>query len=477
MSGQDFVSLLPLTVMASAAVLIMLAVSVRRSHLFVLLITLAGLAGAAAMLPVAAQAGPRNVTSLLVIDGYALFYTGLILAATFGVALFSFVYLRRREGQQEELYLLLLLAALGAAVMASSSHFASLFLGLELVSSSLFVLIAYPRGRVNIEAGVKYLILASVSTTFLLFGMALVYAQTGTMEFARLAALSGSWDGGGALVATGLGLMAVGLGFKLALVPFHMWAPDVYQGAPAPVTAFVATVSKVGVFALALRFFGQVGIRPHAHLFLLFTIVAVASMLAGNLLALLQDNVKRMLAYSSIAHLGYLLVAFLADGPLAVTAVTFYLSAYLATMLGAFGVLAVMPLRGGAEAEAVHDYRGLFWRRPWLAAAFAVILFSLAGIPMTAGFIGKFYLLDAGTGSSLWLLVFSMVAGSGISIYYYLRLVVMMYMRPREAGLRESASFPLAGSLALSAALGVIFWLGVYPAPFIDMIEKTANLK
>ncbi len=475
MSGQDFISLLPLTVLAATVVLIMLAVSVYRSHILVLLITLAGLTAAAAMLPLAAGSGPRRVTSLLVVDGYALFYTGVILAATFVVAVFSFVYLRKQQGQQEELYLLLLLAALGAAVMAASSHFASLFLGLELLSSSLFILIAYPRGRLNIEAGVKYLILASVSTSVLLFGMAFIYDQTGTMQFSRMAALADA--NAGVLFTTGLGLLAVGLGFKLALVPFHMWTADVYQGAPAPVTAFVATVSKVGVFALALRFFSQVGIRPQAHLFLMFALIAIASMLAGNLLALTQDNVKRILAYSSIAHLGYLLVAFLASGPLAITAVTFYLSAYTATTLGAFGVVGMTPCRG-READAVEDYRGLFWRRPWLAAIFAAMLFSLAGIPLTAGFIGKFYLLDAGVGSSLWLLVFSLVAGSGISLYYYLRLVVVMYMRPRGASSGEAtASCPWAGSLMLTALLAVIFWLGVYPAPLIDMIQKTAALK
>ena len=480
MSGQDFICLLPLLLPAAAAVLIMLEISVYRSHAAACILTLAGIGAAAASLPLAAAYGPRQVTSLLVIDGFALFYIGIILAATFIVAILSYAYLRRVPGQREELYLLLLLAAVGAGVMVASSHFASLFLGLELLSSCLFALIAYPRGRDNIEAVFKYLVLASVSTSFLLFGMALVYAQLGTMEFARLAAAGAN---GGIIYQAGLGLLIIGLGFKLALVPFHMWTPDVYQGAPAPVTAFVATVSKVGVFGLLLRFFGQVGLLGHAHLFFLLTLIAIASMFAGNLLALRQKNVKRLLAYSSISHLGYLLVAFLAGGPLGTTAATFYLVAYSVTILGAFGIVGTIPApgeaAGGREADAIDDYRGLFWRRPWLAGVFAATLFSLAGIPLTAGFIGKFYLLDAGAGSSLWLLTLSLVASSGIGLYYYLRLITIMYLRPESGAGEEAgrpAAYPWAASLVLAALLMAIIWLGVYPAPLIDAIRRTVTL-
>ena len=481
MSGQDFICLLPLILPAAAAVLIMLEISIYRSHAAACILTLAGIGAAAASLPLAAAYGPRQVTSLLVIDGFVLFYIGIILAATFIVAILSYVYLRRVTGQREELYLLLLLAAVGAGVMVASSHFASLFLGLELLSSSLFALIAYPRGRDNIEAGFKYLVLASLSTSFMLFGMALVYAQLGTMEFARLATAGAT---GGIIYQAGLGLLIIGLGFKLALVPFHMWTPDVYQGAPAPVTAFIATVSKVGVFGLLLRFFGQVGLLGHAHLFFLLTLIAIASMFAGNLLALRQKNVKRLLAYSSISHLGYLLVAFLAGGPLGVTAATFYLAAYSVTILGAFGIVGMIPAEGkaapgGREADAIDDYRGLFWRRPWLAGMFAATLFSLAGIPLTAGFIGKFYLLDAGAGSSLWLLTLSLVASSGIGLYYYLRLITVMYLPPEsgageEAG--EAAAYPWAARLVLTGLLMAIIWLGVYPAPLIDAIRRTVTL-
>ena len=490
MTGQDIICLLPLIIPAGVSVLLMLTISIYRSHAAACLLTLAGLAAAAASLPLAAAYGPRQVTSLLVIDGFALFYMGLILAATFAVVVLAYAYLRGLPGQREELYLLLLLAATGAGVMVASSHFAALFLGLELLSSSLFALIAYPRGRANIEAGFKYLVLASVSTSFLLFGMALVYAGTGTMEFSRLGAAAAA---GGIYFRAGLGLLFIGLAFKLALVPFHMWTPDVYQGAPAPVTAFVATVSKVGVFGLLLRFFSQVGLLGHGHLFLLFTLIAIASMFAGNLLALLQDSVKRLLAYSSISHLGYLLVAFMAGGALGTTAVTFYLSAYTVTILAAFGIVGTVAGQSpaGPEADAINDFRGLFWRRPWPAAALAGALFSLAGIPMTAGFIGKFFLIDAGAGASLWLLTLSLVASSGIGLYYYLRLIVIMYLRPQpgRAGTRRgrtaaaasesesrAAAYPWAAGVVLTALMLAIIWLGVYPAPLIDAIRRSVTL-
>ena len=224
----------------------------------------------------------------------------------------------------------------------------------------------------------------------------------------------------------GLVMIISGLGFKLAVVPFHLWTPDVYEGAPAPVTAFIATVSKGAVFALVLRYFTRIDIHAHTALFLIITLIAVASMFAGNLLALLQTNVKRILAYSSISHLGYLLVTVLASGPTAVTAAAFYLAAYFITTLGAFGVVAVLS-RPERDADRLEDYRGLVWRRPWLAGVFTAMLFSLAGIPLTAGFVGKFYVVAAGVGSALWLAVVALAINSVIGLFYYLRIVVALF--------------------------------------------------
>jgi NADH-quinone oxidoreductase subunit N len=254
-----------------------------------------------------------------------------------------------------------------------------------------------------------------------------------------------------------------------------MWTPDVYEGAPAPATAFVATVSKGGMFALLLRLFTQLDVHASSALLLVFGLMAVASMFVGNLLALLQSNIKRILAYSSIAHLGYLLVAFLASGGLATTAVTFYLVAYFVTTLGAFGTVTVLSVRE-RDADRLDEYRGLFWRRPWLAGIFTAMLLSLAGIPLTAGFVGKFYLVAAGVGSTLWPLVIILVVTSTIGLFYYLRIIFAMYGHPPQAAEPSIAasSLPLAGSLVLAALTLVLVWLGVYPAPLIELIQTTA---
>jgi len=275
------------------------------------------------------------------------------------------------------------------------------------------------------------------------------------------------------VVTIGIVMLLVGVGFKLAVVPFHMWTPDVYEGAPAPVGAYVATVSKGAVFALLLRYLAPVGLHQGSALFLALTAVAIASMLAGNLLALRQDNVKRILAYSSIAHLGYLLVAFLATGERAAIAVGFYLVAYFATTLAAFGVVTVLSTRE-RDADAIADYRGLGARRPGLAFIFAVALFSLAGMPLTIGFIGKFTIVTAGAGSALWALVIVLVLTSTIGLYYYTRLVVAMYVRrPEEAHLEAGAATGGGAGVAVLAALTVFLLVfGVYPAPLIHLVER-----
>jgi NADH-quinone oxidoreductase subunit N len=345
---------------------------------------------------------------------------------------------------------------------------------LEILSVSLYALVAYPHlAERHVEAGIKYLVLAAVSSAFVLFGMALVYAASGTMTFDQFGPLLHRLHpvGTNIFMLAGSGLLVVGIGFKLGIVPFHLWTPDVYQGAPAPVTAFVATVSKGAALALLLRIFPPADIHAGGPLYAVFALIAAASMIAGNLLALMQNNVKRILAYSSIAHLGYLLTAYLAGGALAVTAVTFYLIAYFVTTLGAFGAVTVLSGPQN-EAENIDDYRGLFWHRPWLAGVFTAMLLSLAGIPLTAGFVGKFYLVMAGVGSTQWALVIILVVTSTIGLYYYLRITVAMFVLQPEikaTGLPTPLSLP--GALTLATLTVLLVWLGVVPAPVIDLIQ------
>jgi NADH-quinone oxidoreductase subunit N len=478
-TSTDLVALLPIIAVTLTSIVVMLAVAFVRVHRLSAALTGAGLLVSFAMLPVAGTVAPVQVTPLLVIDGYALFYMGLVFAAALAVAGLSYAYFQGRGEQRAELYILLLTATLGAAVLVASSHFASFFLGLELVSVSLFALVAYARvHRPSLEAGIKYLVLSGVSSSLLLFGMALMYAEMGTLEFARMSALlGGTMVLRNAYLLIGLALVVAGLGFKLSLVPFHLWTPDVYQGAPAPVTAFLSTVSKGAVFALLLRYFAQAGGYAYTPLLLALAVIAMACMLLGNVLALLQDNVKRILAYSSIAHLGYLLVAFLAGSALAAESVSYYLAAYFVTTLGAFGVVAVASSTGsGGEMEALADYRGLFWRRPWLAGVLTLMLLSLAGIPLTMGFIAKFYVFAAGVASALWVLVAFLVIGSAIGLFYYLRVIVALYATPSEASGSRGAppATPWVGHLVLAGLTLLLICLGTFPEPVLEVIRSTA---
>jgi NADH-quinone oxidoreductase subunit N len=471
MSADDLLATFPLLLIAASSAVVMLGIAFKRSLALAAGLTLAGLTAAFVSIWAAAPVVPRQVTPLLIVDKYTLFYIGLIVASAAAVAVLSYQYFEEHEGQREELYLLLLLATLGCAVLVASSHFASFLLGLEVLSVSLYGMLAYVTDRrVSLEAGIKYLILASASAAFLLFGMALIYADTGTMEFSRLRELPLS--GSGFTLLAGIALTITGIGFKLGVVPFHLWTPDVYQGGPPPVTAFVATTSKSAMVALLLRYVYLSGALRYHAVFLIFAIIAVLSMCAGNLLALRQTNVKRILAYSSIAHFGYILVAFLAGSTMAIEAVAFYLVAYTVTMLAAFGIVTVLSRSGrdADDAEDLEDYRGLFWRRPAIAGVFTAALLSLAGIPATMGFVGKFYVLAAGANARAWPLILILVATSVAGLFYYLRIVVALYADPTEHATPELA-VSRGATLVLAVLALLVIWFGVYPTPLLNLIR------
>lgn len=473
MNSADFIALLPYIVLAAASVAVMLAIAVRRSHRLTTMLTLGGFVLSGISMAAAWRRLPRTVTPLLIVDGYAYFYLALILFAGFVVAALSYSYLKMHEAHKEEFSLVLILAVLGCAVLPAAAHFASFFLGIELLSVSLYALAAYLRHRDrSVEAGVKYLILAAVSSAFILFGMALVYGETGSLAFSEIAARAGAADVRRLPFSAGMIMILAGLGFKLAVVPFHLWTPDVYEGAPAPVTAFIASASKGAVFAALLRFFSSGDFFARRELILAVSVIAIASMFAGNLLALLQTNIKRMLAYSSISHLGYLLVAVLAGGPLAAAAAAFYLTAYFITILGAFGVVTALS-DGGRDADQLEDYRGLVWRRPLPAAVFIAALFSLAGIPLTAGFIAKFYIAAAGVESALWIAVIALAVNSVIGLFYYLRVIAALFARPE--GARTGTAASRGAGVVLAALLTLLIALGVYPGPLIELIHLSVR--
>lgn len=533
MSASDLLGLFPLMILAGASLLVLLAAAFVRRLVVSLVVTLVGLAAALVFVGIAWPRLPLKVGALLSFDGFVLFGFVLILGATIFVAISSWAYLRGRDDEGGDYYFLLLLSSLGACILAASTAFASFFLGLELLSVSLYALIGWRRERAaGTEAAIKYLILAGATSAFLLFGMALIYEATGSMDLFKLASMT-STDG---LVApVGLGMILVGIGFKLAVVPFHLWTPDVYDGAPAPVTAYIATVSKgamVVVLARALSpaFVGNGGVSHvstsapslvAAGFPWVFALIAGLSMFAGNLLALRESNVKRILAYSSIAHLGYILVAFLAGGPQALRAIAFYLVAYFAMTLGAFGVISALS-SPEKDADEIEDYRGLAGRSPWTAAMLTTMLLSLAGLPLTAGFVGKFLILSAGAGAELWTLAVILAINGTISIFYYLKIVSSMFRAaepspapvpvaaagrgmnitgrqaaqnagntsasaadrvpphtavapgagptPGAGGIPGAARAPLLAALAIALLALAVVALGIYPAPFLSII-------
>ena len=472
MTIQDLVSLLSLLILSAAIVAVMLAAAFWRNHRLTFTLTFLGLALPLITLPLAsARALPLPLTPLLVMDGFAIFYIALILLTSLVVVLISFHFMERMAGNKDEYYLLILLATLGACVLILSNHFVSFFLGLETLSIALFTMIAYSRSqRQRVEAAIKYLILAAVASAFLLFGMALTYTVSGTMQFSQMSPPAGLPVEEQILLTIGVSLLIVGIGFKLALVPFHMWVPDVYQGAPAPVTAFVATVSKGGIFALFLRLFTYIPVENGSGLWNVIALIAIASMLIGNLLAVIQNNVKRILAYSSIAHFGYLLVAFLAGTLFASSSMTFYLVVYIITSLVAFGVISVLS-SPDREFEDLQTYRGLFRRRPAHAVFLSLSLLSLASLPPTGGLVGKVLLAAAGVQASLWLPLAALVIGTVIGVFYYLRIVMAMFREPET---EEGTPIPLihrSESLTLTLLSTILVVLGIYPTPLIRLIE------
>lgn len=476
LTTTHLMALTPVILLFATTVTVMLGIAWRRQHAVIAMVSVLGLNLALVSMLLVWQM--RGVESpLLVFDGLTVFASVLILVATLACATLAHAFLEGYPGPREEFYLLMLCAAAGGIVLVASRHLASLFFGLELLSMPLYGMLAYTfRDRLSLEAGIKYLVLSAGATAFLLFGMALLYAETGHLDLAGLSVALGRSSGDWALA--GAALMIVGLGFKLSLAPFHLWTPDVYEGAPGPAVTFLASASKVAVFVVLWRL---VMLAPAFDSTILHNVLAglaMITMLVGNLLALTQNNIKRLLGYSSIAHFGYLLVALVINDGLSSETAGVYLVTYVITTLGAFGVVTLLSSPySGQDAAALHHYRGLFWRRPYLAAVLTVTLLSLAGIPFTVGFIGKFYIIALGVEAGRWWLVGAIILGSALGLYYYLRVMVTLYlvepgMRRRDAtndwGLRAG------GLMVLGLALLVIV-LGIYPSPMIEWVKLAVS--
>jgi NADH-quinone oxidoreductase subunit N len=482
MSSHNILAILPLIITGGAVIILMVLIAIARSHILTLTGTIVSLGASLAAIFIFNLSQSRHVAQLLVVDGYARFLLVLIYCAALIVCVQSYGYIKQKKTVREEYYIFLLTALLGSAVLVCSTHFASLFVGIELLSISLYILIAYGGTRQNIEAGIKYFIPTAVSIAFLLFGTALIYGSTKTMGFHGLSTvISGSNGAAPQLFLTGVGMFLSGVFFKLAVVPFHFWVPDVFEGSPAPVTGFLATVSKGAVFGVLARYFSAIDILQHESLFYIFASVAAASMFLGNITALMQNNVKRILAYSSIAHFGYLLITLIAGGSAGLAAAVFYLTAYFITTLTAFSIITFLS-SGESDLENIDDYRGLAVRHPFFAGGLTLAMLSLAGIPLTAGFIAKFYVLAAGAEMKLWALLVILVINSVIGLFYYLRVVAVLYttasakLRIGKERTSFGPSFSWIGGLAFALLFLSLLYLGIWPGTIVQLILTLTNL-
>ena len=441
----------------------------RREHM-----ALVGLAGVVVALIVAILLWGSDVTGfqgMAVLDNLSLFATLVIGYATGLVLLESIDYLKRRGMESGEFYILVLFAAAGMVIMAGANDLIVVFLGLETMSLALYVLAGFFRTEIQAgEASMKYFLLGAFASGFFLYGIALIYGATASTNLDKIGAAVKAGAGRDPLLLIGFALLLVGFGFKISAVPFHMWTADVYEGAPTSVTAFIATGSKAAAFAALLRLLLE-SLRPlQGEWTWLFWALAVLSMTLGNIVAIAQQNLKRMLAYSSIAHVGYMLVGIVAGGGLGGGSVLFYLLVYTFTTAGAFGVILLLE-RGGEEAVGIGDTAGLATRHPLAALALTLFLLSLVGIPPTAGFVGKFYLFGAAVRSGfVWLAVIG-VLNSAAAAYYYLRIIVNMYMREPE-GTPAVVMPSFAGALAVVVALWGVIQLGIFPAPLFDLAQS-----
>jgi NADH-quinone oxidoreductase subunit N len=474
---EDVLRVMPEIILCLSGILLMLVepflMHARRN----VLVTLAALGSALALVSTIYPATlPGTAFSgLLRIDGFSVFVHVLVEAVAFLVIIGSADYLDREHIQHGEYYALILFATVGMCVMSSAAELMTAFVGLETSSISTYILASYRRDvpRSN-ESALKYFLLGSFATAFFLYGIALVYGATGTTQLARMA--FPTTRGGERLLYLGLALMLVGLAFKIAVAPFQLWTPDVYEGAPTPITALMASGPKAAAFALLLRILASVSAAGTFWFWALW-VSAALTMFVGNLAALAQSNVKRMLAYSSISHAGYILVALAAAAAsdqveLGVAAVLYYLAVYALMKLGAF--ILVSQLGGESERHMdIDDFRGLAIRQPVAAACFALFLLSLLGLPVTAGFLGKFYIFNAALASRLVWLAVLLAINSVIASFYYLRIIVVMYMRePNQTW--PPVPIPWAVTFVLSVAAAGTLYLGLFPGRVMALATQAA---
>ncbi len=413
---------------------------------------------------------------MVVVDRFRLFANWIFLLAGALSILISLAYVTRQRLQSGEVYSLMLFSVVGMMIMGGTLDLIIIFLGLEVMSISIYALAAMNRrDRKSAEAGLKYFLLGAFSTGFFLYGIALVYGATGSTNIGAIARAVLDGSAAAPLLQFGVALLAIGFGFKVAAVPFHMWTPDVYEGAPAPITAFMATGVKAAAFVAFVRVFSVAFDAVYESWYPILWWLAAITMVVGNLIALVQANVKRMLAYSSIAHGGYLLVAVVAANQVASAATLFYLLVYTLMNVGAFAIVISVAYQGEDRLQ-IEDYAGFGWQQPLLAIFFTVFLLSLAGFPGTGGFMAKIFLLQGAVDSELWVLSIVLVMATLVSYWYYLRVAWYMWMREAPGpDAHQYVVAPLPMRVALVACVALILYLGIFPGTALGIVQASVD--
>lgn len=468
----------PIIAVVITVLLVMISITIKRSHVVTGTIAVAGLniglftlIGQMAGVVSRGSAVP-NAEQMFVIDNFAQFNMVVIFICALACCTLAYAYLANLNDNKDELYLLLLLSTAGALLMVCAQHMAAFFMSLELLSVPLYGLLSYTYLRnQSLESGLKYLVLSATASATILMGMAFIYAEVGTLSFRPISLMLPNIFESPMLVL-GVAMMIFGIGFKLSAAPFHAWTPDVYEGAPAPIATYLASVSKVAMMALAIRFLIDSALLVLPAVQMLLLVMATLSILVGNLLAVRQTSLKRLLGYSSISHMGYVLVVIVSIGAAADSISSMYMAVYALTSIGAFGVVTLMssPYRLAGEADDLSHYQGLFWRRPVLTAVMTIMMLSLAGIPLTAGFITKLFAILAAVQGTNWFLAAMIILGSGIGLFYYLRVMLTLFKRPKEF-----IEFDVAGQWGIKtggimviAVTAVIIFFGVLPNTLIE---------
>src|ERR1700728_4232092 len=471
--GADYVRILPEIVLSIFGIIVMLLEPLLDEETGQKILGLIALVGALAGLGATwfmAQSPGLAFWKMVQVDGFSIFFHVLVIAIAAIVILISYEYMAVQRIRAGEYYALILFGAVGMALMSSAVELVLIFIALEISSISSYVLAGFRRNEASsAEASLKYFLLGSFATAFFLYGVALMFGATGSTNIDQISQTLQS--GPIPLLAfVAVAFMFVGLGFKVGAAPFHSWTPDVYEGAPAPIVGLMSTAPKAAAFAVLLRVVFVINV--HA-IFWVVWIAAALSMIVGNVSALVQNNVKRLLAYSSIAHAGCLLVAFAAAPDLGISAAMFYTAAYAATNLGAFAVVSHFA-NAGERYVTLEDYEGLGRSSPLLAATLTIFLLSLIGIPMTGGFFAKFYIFSAVSKANFIGLLLIGVANSAIGGYYYLRIIVVMYMREARHEV-PVARIPLSLGLALAACITATIYLGIFPSRVLQFAQDSAQ--